>query len=45
MELGSDLSAMKLQRESGLVGLAMEDFTILVLDIDTRFVVVRCGEA
>jgi len=41
VELGSDLSAMKLQRESGLVGLAMEDFTILVLDIDTRKVVRR----
>ena len=40
MELGSDLSAMKVQRESGLAGLAMEDFTLLLMDIDTRLLLV-----
>jgi len=37
--LGEDLSSMQLNRESGLLALAMEDFTIRVVDIDTRCVV------
>merc|ERR1712025_249238 len=37
--VGEDLSSMKLNRESGLLALAMEDFTIRVIDIDTRCLV------
>jgi len=37
--VGEDLSSMKLNRESGLLALAMEDFTIRVVDIDTRCLV------
>jgi len=39
LELGQDLSCIKLNRESGLLALAMEDFTIKVVDIDTRCLV------
>jgi len=37
--LGRELASLKLQRESGLLALAMEDFTVAVVDIDTRVVV------
>jgi len=37
--MGEDLSSMKLNRESGLLALAMEDFTIRIVDIDTRSLV------
>jgi len=39
LALGQDLSSMKLNRESGLLALAMEDFSIRVVDIDTRCLV------
>ena len=34
--LDSELSFTTLNRDSGLMAIAMEDFTIRVLDIDTR---------
>ena len=37
--LGEGLTSMKLHRESGLLGLAMEDFTLALVDVDTRKVV------
>jgi len=37
--LGSDVGGLRLQRESGLLALALEDFTVQVVDIDTRTVV------
>ena len=39
MLLGSDVAALKLARESGLLALAMEDCTVTVMDIDTRQIV------
>ena len=37
--LGTDLNCVRLNRDSGLMAVAMEDFTIRVIDIDTRVVV------
>lgn len=39
--LQTDVGGLRLQRESGLLALAMEDFTVQVVDIDTRMVVRR----
>ena len=39
--LETDVGGLRLQRESGLLALAMEDFTVQVVDIDTRVVVRR----
>ena len=39
--LESDVGGLRLQRESGLLAVAMEDFTVQVVDIDTRTVVRR----
>ena len=39
LELNSDLSFIRLNRDSGLMGVAMENFSIRVIDIDTRVVV------
>jgi len=37
--LGSDLNSVRLNRDSGLMAVAMENFSIRVVDIDTREVV------
>ena len=37
--LATDLNCVRLNRDSGLMAVAMEDFTIRVIDIDTRAVV------
>ena len=37
--LGAELNCVRLNRDSGLMGVAMEDFTLRVVDIDTRTVV------
>jgi len=34
--LGQDLASMRLHRDSGLLALCLEDFTIRVVDVDTR---------
>ena len=39
--LETDVGGLRLQRESGLLALALEDFTVQVVDIDTRTVVRR----
>ena len=39
--LETDVGGLRLQRESGLLAVAMEDFTVQVVDIDTRTVVRR----
>jgi len=37
--MGQDLSMIRLHRDSGLLAIAMEDFSIRVIDIDTRCLV------
>ena len=37
--LGADVNCLRLNRDSGLMAVAMEDFRLMVIDIDTRTVV------
>ena len=39
LKLGGDMSRMRLHRDSSLLAVVMEDFTVKVVDIDTRAVV------
>jgi len=39
VSLDGELSQMRLHRESGLIAAAMEDFSVKIIDVDTRLVV------